>query len=89
MSRNAMLGGVAKRRIRAVDRAVKEAKRTAGTHERADAVERELTGSKRPFLTRSSKPTHVRGVPKKRPTVVEKALGKHGSKGRKRAARKA
>jgi hypothetical protein len=88
MSINAMIGGVAKRRIRKVDRTLKEAKRTAGTHERADAVERELTGKKRPFLTRSEKPTHVRGLPKKRPNVVEKVLGKHGSKGRKRAARK-
>jgi hypothetical protein len=77
-----------KRRARAFDRALKEAKRTAGTKERAAAIEREMLGTKRPFVTLSDKPTRRRGVPKKRPTVIEKALGKHGSKGRKRAARK-
>jgi hypothetical protein len=88
MAQNAMMGGVMKRRARAVDRALKEAKRTAGTRERAEAIEREMTGKKRPFVTLSPKPTRRRGLPKKRPTVIEKALGKHGSKGKKRAARK-
>ena len=58
------------------------------TRERAEAIEREMTGKKRPFVTLSPKPTRRRGLPKKRPTVIEKALGKHGSKGKKRAARK-
>jgi hypothetical protein len=88
MAQNAMIGGVMKRRARAAERALKEAKRTAGTRERAAAVERELTGKRRPFLTLSEKPTRRRGLPKKRPTVIEKALGRHGSKGRKRASRK-
>lgn len=89
MATNAMLGGMQRRRARAAERVLAEAKRTAGTHERADEIERAATGQKRPFTTRSSKPTHVAGVPKKRPTVVEKVLGKHGAKGKKRAARKA
>jgi hypothetical protein len=77
-----MLGGIAKRRTRAADRALIEAKRKAGTHERAESIELEATGRHRPFVTRSSHPTQVRGLPKKRPNVIEKALGKHGSKGR-------
>jgi len=88
MAQNAMVGGVMKRRARADERALKEAKRTAGTRERADAIEREWTGKKRPFVTLSPKPTRRRGLPKKRAATVEKALGRHGSKGKKRAARK-
>lgn len=89
MAMNAMIGGILQRRRREEERALKTAKRNAGTHERADAIERAATGKHRPFTTRSSHPTHVAGVPKKRPNVIEKVLGKHGSKGRKRAARKA
>ena len=88
MAQNAMIGGVAKRRARAFARAVKKAKRTAGDRERAAAMERALTGKKRPFVTLSPKPTRRPGLAKKRPTVIEKALGKHGSRDRKRAARK-
>jgi hypothetical protein len=88
MAQNAMIGGVMKRRARAFDRALKEAKRTAGSREKAAAVEREMTGKKRPFVTLSPKPTRRRGLPKKRPNVIEKALGRHGSKGKKRASKK-
>jgi len=88
MATNAMIGGVLKRRAREEERALKEAKRTAGTRERAAEIERELTGKRRPFQTLSPKPTRRRGVPKKRPTVIEKALGRHGSKGKKRASKK-
>jgi hypothetical protein len=81
--------GLRKKEARAFQRALAEAKRTAGTRDAAAAVERAITGARRPFVILSPKPTRRRGLPKKRPQVIEKALGKHGSKGKKRGARKA
>jgi hypothetical protein len=87
MAENAMIGGVVKRRARQRARAVKEAKRTAGTRERAASIERAMTGRKGPAVTPSSRRTR-RGLAKKVAPVIEKTLGRHGSKGRKRASAK-
>ena len=82
--------GLRKRRARQAERAVEQAKRNAGNAAEAAAVERRMTGKpSRAAVTPPSKPTQRRGTPRKRPAAVEKALGRHGSKGKKRAARKA
>lgn len=79
--------GLRRRRSRDFKRALDEAKRTAGSRAAAARVEERMTGAKRSSYTESQRPSR-RGLPRKQPRVVEKALGRHGAKGKKRAARK-